>query len=265
MRILAWDTELTPILAYTWSLWPNSIPINHIVEPQRVMCFGARWVDQKKVIFRSEHHDGREDMLKTIHELLDEADAVISWNGIGFDSKHIRREFKSAGMLPPSPWKEIDLLKTARSQFKFESNKLDYVAQYLGVGEKVKHQGMELWKGCMGVPQFDPMNATWDQILQAREDAMAQREKHWRVMKRYQLQDVDLLVDLYDELKPWIPTHPNVALYNDIPDGCKHCSSRRLQRRGYSLTGSRRYRRYQCQDCGTWQRGSRSVSTTEMR
>jgi hypothetical protein len=242
MRILAWDTELTPILAYTWSLWPNSIPINHIVEPQRVMCFGARWVDQKKVIFRSEHHDGREEMLKTVHELLDEADAVISWNGIGFDSKHIRREFKNAGMLPPSPWKEIDLLKTARSQFKFESNKLDYVAQYLGVGQKVKHQGMELWKGCM-----------------------AGDDKAWTTMKRYQIQDVDLLVDLYAELLPWVPAHPNVALYNDIPEGCKQCSSTRLQRRGYSLTGTRRYRRYQCQDCGTWQRGNRSVSTTEMR
>jgi hypothetical protein len=265
MRILAWDIELSPILGYTWSLWPNVIPINHIVEPQRVICFGARWVDQKKVIFRSEHHDTREDMLATIHELLDEADAVLSWNGQAFDSKHIRREFEHAGMNPPAPWKEIDLLKTARSQFKFASNKLDYVAQYLGVGQKVKHQGMDLWRACVDAPGFDPMNATWEEIQAAREATMAARDKAWRTMKRYQFQDVNLLVDLYDRMLPWIPTHPNVALYNDIPDGCKKCGSTNLQRRGYEVTSAGKYRRYHCQDCSTWQRGSKSVATTEMR
>jgi hypothetical protein len=86
-------------------------------------------------------------------------------------------------------------------------------------------------------------------------------------MKKYQKQDVDLLIDLYDYLLPWIPNHPNVALYNDVPNGCKQCSRTNLQRRGFALTGSRKYQRYVCNDCGTWQRGTKSVSsdTTEMR
>lgn len=244
MRILAWDTELTPLTTYSWSLWPNSIPIQQIVEPQHVMCFGARWVDEpkSKLTFRSEFHHGRVEMLYTIHELLDQADAVISWNGQGFDSRHIRREFLEAGMTPPSPWREIDLMKTAKSQFKFPSNKLDYVAQALGVGQKTPHTGFELWKQCM-----------------------AGDDKAWKLMEKYQRQDVNLLVDLYDRLLPWIPNHPNVALYNAEESGCPKCGGKNLQRRGYALTGTRKYQRFQCTDCGAWTRGSRSVATTEMR
>lgn len=247
MRILAWDIELTPLNLWSWSLYPDYIPIQMLRERQHMLCFGARWVGSKNVIFKSTYHDGEEDMLQTIHGLLDEADATISWNGAGFDSKHARREFFEAGMQPPSPWKEIDLMRVAKSQFKFPSNKLDYVAQDLGVGKKTQHTGFQLWLDCMG---------------ENGEEAQA---KAWPLMKRYQKQDVNLLVDLYELFLPWITTHPNVALYADVPTGCKNCGGVNLQRRGYALTGAQKYQRYQCSDCGTWQRGNKSVGTTEMR
>lgn len=249
MRVLAWDIELTPLEVYSWSLYPESIPITMLKERQHLLCFGARWVGTNQVIFKSDYHDGTESMLETIHGLLDEADATLSWNGAGFDSKHIRREFLEAGMKPPSPWKEIDLMRTAKSQFKFPSNKLDYVAQDLGVGHKTQHTGFQLWLDCMG---------------RNGEDAQA---KAWPLMKRYQKQDVNLLIDLYEFFLPWIPNHPNVALHNDVPNGCVQCASTNLQRRGYALTGTRKYQKYQCQDCGKWQRGTKAISadTTEMR
>lgn len=246
MRLLAWDLELTPMNVWSWSLWPDAIPIQAIKEPQHILCFGARWYGSKNVIFKSVYHDGLEDTLNTIHRLLDEADATISWNGAAFDSKHIRREFKLAGMDPPSPWKEIDLLRTARSQFKFASTKLDHVAQQLGVGAKTQHSGFKLWLDCMG---------------ENGEEAQA---KAWPLMRRYQKQDVNLLIDLYDEMLPWIPNHPNVALHNDVPNGCKQCGSTHLQRRGYVFKTARKYQRYQCQDCGTWQPGSKSLPALQM-
>ena len=242
MRILAWDTELTPLTTYTWSLWPNSIPIQQIVKPQEVICFGARWINEKTVTFRSTHHHTKQEMLDTIWNLLDEADAVLSWNGAGFDSKHIRREFLEAGMKPPSPYKEIDLMKTAKSQFKFPSNKLDYVAQDLGVGKKTPHTGFQLWIDCM-----------------------AGDAKAWRLMKKYQLQDVNLLVDLYERLLPWIANHPNRALIDNVADGCPQCASTHIQRRGFLHTNVSSFPRFCCVDCGKWFRGSARQSTTMAR
>ena len=127
-------------------------------------------------------------------------------------------------------------MMTARSQMKFPSNKLDYVAKTLGVGQKVKHEGFQLWLDCM-----------------------AGDENAWRKMIRYQKQDVNLLVDLFDRMKPWITTLPNVALFDGEGTGCPACGSSEVQRRGVSRTSAGAYQRYQCQKCGKWSRDSKRL------
>jgi DNA polymerase III epsilon subunit-like protein len=119
-------------------------------------------------------------MLEELHRLMSEADLLVGWNSAAFDHKHINREFLENGMTPPSPVKDLDLMSVTKANFLFPSNKLDYVAQKLGVGAKVKHSGFSLWIKCM---EGD--------------------EKAWAEMKKYQIQDVNLLVDLYDKLLPW--------------------------------------------------------------
>ena len=239
MKILFLDLETSPNLAYVWGLWNQNISINQMVNSTEVICFGARWYGERKVHFSSVHHDGKVSMLKAIHELLDEADAVVGWNSAAFDVKHLYREFIENGMLPPSPHKDIDLMRTAKQRFKFPSNKLDYVAQKLGIGQKVKHSGFDLWIGCM-----------------------ASDDKAWREMKKYQLQDVNLLVDLYEKFLPWIKVHPV-----HVSEGlvCTNCGSGNLNARGFARTTSAVYQRYQCKNCGKWLRGTKSEITSKIR
>lgn len=179
-NILLLDIETTPIKAYVWGLWDQNVTIDQIIEPTEMLCFGARWLGQKKVIFKSVHHDGKKAMLEELHKLMDQADVLVGWNSAAFDHKHINREFLENGMQPPSPVKDLDLMSVTKANFAFPSNKLDYVAQRLGVGAKVKHSGFSLWIKCM---EGD--------------------DKAWKEMKKYQVQDVNLLVDLYYELLPW--------------------------------------------------------------
>ena len=243
MKILFFDLETSPITAHTWGLWQQNISLAQIIESTEVICFGARWYGQKKVIFKSVHHDGKAEMLKALHELMNEADVLVGWNSKQFDHKHVNREFVENGFLPPAPTKDLDLMTVVKSRFRFPSNKLDYVAQKLGVGAKVQHTGFDLWIRCM-----------------------AGDNKAWTTMRKYQIQDVDLLVDLYEILKPWMGTqHPNTAAYDNKPEGCIVCGSAELTIRGraYSSTGS--YARYQCKTCGKWQRGRSSDTTTEYR
>jgi Predicted exonuclease len=238
-KIGFWDVELTPLEVYSWSLWPDVIPITMIKERQHMLCFGWRWYGQKKVITKSVHHDGEEEMLKSLWNFLDEADAVVSWNGKGFDSKHARREFLEFGMNPPSPYKEIDLMLTAKSQFKMPSNKLDYWSQTLGIGKKKETGGFQLWLDCM-----------------AGDDAA------WRRMLTYQRQDVNLLVDLYERMKPWIAASPNIALLSGVEGGCTNCGSTDFQWRGFAHTGVSTYRRFQCNVCGKWGRSDKREKST---
>lgn len=188
MKTLFLDIETTPMQVYTWGLFDQNISINQIIKSTEMLCFGARWLGEKKVMFKSVHHDGKKAMLEDLHKIMDEADVLVGWNSAGFDHKHINREFLENGMKPPSPVKDLDLMSITKSNFLFPSNKLDYVAQKLGVGSKVKHSGFSLWIKCM---EGD--------------------SKSWKEMKAYQIQDVNLLVDLYDILIPWFVTAGRVS------------------------------------------------------
>lgn len=239
MKILFLDLETSPNLAYVWGLWDQNIAINQIESSTEVICWGARWLGSDKVMFKSVHHHGKEAMLDELHKVMDEADVLIGWNSAAFDSKHIKREFIENGYLPPSPWIELDLMRIVRNNFKFPSNKLDYVAQKLGVGEKVKHSGFQLWLDCMaGIP------------------------KAWKEMKEYQIQDVNLLVDLYDILLPWIKNHPHQGLETGEPHSCRNCGGTQIRRWGYRYNATTKLQRYKCVDCGSYVAGELVAKTT---
>lgn len=241
MRTLLLDIETAPHLVYAWGLFDQNININQIVEPARMLCFSAKWLDEKEVMFFSEWDDG-EDMIHAAHRLLDEADVVVHYNGKRFDIPHLNREFVLYSLGPPSPYAQIDLYQTVKSRFRFASGKLDHVAQELGVGAKAHHEGVDLWL-----------------------KTMAGDEKAQKRMERYNKQDTKLLQGLYYALQPWIVGHPNTRLYDG--GACPVCSApaSKLQRRGFAYTATGRFQRYHCQVCGAWPRDSRRLDGTTVQ
>ena len=234
MKILLLDIETSPNTAHVWGLWQQNVSINQLMESSYVLCYAAKWLGDDEVHFDSVHQSKPKAMLKGIHVLLDEADAVVHYNGTKFDIPTLNKEFLLHRYNPPSPYKQIDLLRVVRSNFRFPSNKLDYVSQRLGLGKKHAHEGHELWVKCMN----------------GDKDA-------WGRMESYNIQDVVLLESLYSTLLPWIKSHPNHNLYTS-DTVCPTCSGHRLQKRGtaVSITGS--YQRYQCKDCGSWSQGAKT-------
>jgi DNA polymerase elongation subunit (family B) len=241
MKILHIDIETAPNKVYAWGLFNQNVAINQIEEPGYTLCFAAQWEHKKKHIFKSIHHDSHEEMVKTAWELLNEADTVVHYNGKSFDIPTLNREFILEGLLPPKDYFQVDLYRVVRSNFRFASNKLDYVAQQLGLGSKISHKGMELWRACMA----------------GDDDA-------WKIMKKYNIQDVKLMLPLYERLLPWVKSHPNHGLFiedNNEPV-CRNCGGRHLQRRGTRKTSVTEYPRFQCMDCGSWQRGRGQAKRT---
>jgi hypothetical protein len=241
MKILLYDLETSPLTAHTWGLWQQNVAISQILESTEVMCFGARWLDGKNVKFRSVHHHGKQAMLEKIHQLMDEADVMVGWNSASFDRKHLNREFLQAGMTPPSPSRELDLMKVVKAQFRFPSNKLDYVAQTLGVGGKVSHTGFQLWLDCM-----------------------AGDDKAWRLMHKYQVQDVQLLGELYEKLKPWMKWHPDKNIIDGTDDACTVCGGG-LRQNGTFSSNSGVYQQWVCTDCGKYHKSVKRLRTSSVR
>lgn len=238
MKRLVLDIETAPLVAYTWSMYPKYIPMDHLVEHARTLMVGYKWLPQNgeeaaDTTVITESADGQNGMLRKVHTLINEADAVIHYNGTRFDIPHLYRGFLEQGLGMPSPIQEIDLFRTVKQRFNFPSNRLDYVCQRLGLGRKSSTGGMALWK-----------------------NVMAGQAAAIKSMASYCKNDVNLTAKLYDRLLPWIPNHANFGLYVNADNPvCPKCGSTHLQRRGYSMTRVMRYARYQCQDCGSWSRG----------
>lgn len=233
-KILFLDIETFPNIGYTWGKYEQNV-----IEFQQERClatFAAKWLGGKVFshsLPESKHYkpwsyDDKE-LVTELKTLLDEAEIVVAHNGIAFDVKVINSRLIYHGLTPPSPYKTVDTLKSARGVAKFNSNKLDDLGSVMGLGRKIKTD-FALWLGCMN------------------GDAKA-----WAKMCRYNEQDVVLLEKVYDRLLPWMKNHPNIGtITNHI--ACPKCGSKALQSRGMSITTVMKYRRFQCQNCGGWTR-----------
>lgn len=229
MRTLVLDLETRPIEARIWSLWGINVNINQITDPGGVLCFAAKFVGEREMHFASQWDDGEAAMVRKAHKLLCEADAVVGWNSDKFDLRWLNRCFVEQGLTPPPPFVKVDLMKSVRRQVALPSYKLDFVARWLGVGAKQRTGGFDLWS-----------------------DVLAGEEKARAKMGRYNRHDVRITDAVYEVLsaKGWVKGLPNHAI--DGGHVCPSCESEKLQRRGYSVSKTRRYARWQCRDCGAW-------------
>jgi DNA polymerase III epsilon subunit-like protein len=172
-------------------------------------------------------------LVTELWKLMDEADIILGHNGDQFDIKKSNARFLAHGLTPPTPYKTVDTKKVAKKYFGFASNKLDELCRQLGIGRKKEHEGWPLWKGCY-------------------EGDM----KAWKRMLAYNVQDVELLDQLYLKLRPWMDNHPNLNLIRGTTHSCPACGSFNNHRRGHYLTSTNLIQRYKCNSCGKWSKGN---------
>lgn len=234
-RILLLDLETAPNIAYTWAAYETNV-IEFIRERFILVC-GYEWYPGKvhtMAISKEDCRDGNDLILvKRIRSLLNRADIVIAQNGDAFDIRILRTRMMIHKLPPPSPFKRIDTLKVARSQFALQKNGLNDIARQIDEGEKVKHRGFQLW--------IDFMKG----IDKARAE-----------MREYCAGDVTLLHRIYPRFRPWITNHPNMGIMGK-QIRCPNCGSDSYQRRGTAYTKTMQYKQFSCKKCFTWFRGVR--------
>ncbi len=243
LRIATIDIETSPAVAYTFGTKNVFIANSQVIEPTRTLCVGVKWLGEAGVEMHSEWDEGGHDeMILALWHTLDQADAVVTYNGNSFDLPHLNREFVEMGLNPPSPYARIDLYQTVRTRFRFLSGKLEWVVRRLDLGGKMSHEGFGLWRKVM---ERDPK----------AQDKMA----------RYCAQDVRITERLYKEIKPWILNHPNEALYAGKSHACPKCGSTKVTKRGLAYTNVSVFQRFQCQDCSAYSRGGVRIGSSSLR
>jgi len=246
-KVLLFDIETAPIEALVWGTQKQFIQPVQIKRDWCLLTWSAKWLHDTEMmsdrVTSKEALDRNDErIVRSLWNLLNEADIVIAHYGDKFDIRRMNGRFFLYEMRLPSPYQSIDTCKTAQSRMHLTSYKLDEVGGALGVGRKIKTE-FKLWADC------------------DKGDVSALKE-----MEKYNRQDVVLLEDVYLKLRPYIKNHPNMGLFIDSDNPCcPVCTSRKIIDDGYYCTSVSKFPAYYCNECFAPLRSRKSIVSKEKR
>jgi DNA polymerase elongation subunit (family B) len=243
---LFFDIETSPNLVFSWNVgYDIKIDYDNIIKERAIICICYKYEGEDKVHSLSWDKGDDKKMLQRFVEIINCADEVIGHNSDRFDVKWVRTRCIYHGIHMDHSIKSIDTLKEARGKFKFNSNKLDYIGRYLGMGKKMETGGFSLWK---------------DVVLNNSSKAL-------KKMVDYCKQDVILLESIFKRINPYIPAKTNAAIMLDRDIiHCPECLSSNtvINKHKISAAGAKTLG-MQCKSCGKYFTVAESKYDTAVR
>ena len=226
---LFYDIETSPNIGFFWSAsYKANIPHDNIIQERAVICICYKWEGSEEVHSLEWKKGDDKAMLKRFMEVALMADELVAHNGDNFDEKWIRTRCILHDIVCPPKLNSFDTLKKARSHFRFNSNRLDYLGQ-LFFNEGKSPMGFGDWKAI---------------CLDNCPEAMDK-------MVKYCKQDVILLEKVFHKLQPYVKPNTHVGAYSGRGRfTCPHCASKDVkhQRKRYTAAGMLRHQ-MKCNGC----------------
>ena len=239
-RVLLLDIESCVMETYTFGIRDQYIGTNQIKEDGSVLSFAAKWLDEEEMIYHQvDPSDPRNDekVINAAYMLISQCDALVCHN-LAYDWKVLQGRFLKYGLKIVRPFTKICTLKISRANFKLTSHKLEYVAKFLGLIEKLDHgkfPGMSLFIECS----------------KGNREAFAELES-------YNCRDVIVLEAIYIKLRRYDNSlRHSVFLQENI---CS-CGSTDMRKIDPVATKTNVFETYQCVDCGRCFRGEGLLSS----
>ena len=230
-RRLFVDIETSPNIGYFWQPG-HKVSIHHaaIKHERAIICICYKWADRAKAESLTWKQGDDGDMLRKWAKIVAHADEVIAHNGDKFDFAHIRTRCLSHNIPLKETYTQVDTLKIARYRYKFNSNRLDYLGRFLGVGGKMET-----------APDL------WDRVLNNERGALKE-------MTDYCKRDVLMLEQVYEKIANYSRayTHVGVAADGDRLS-CPHCGGihTKVDKTKVTSVGTIR-RQMTCKSCGRY-------------
>jgi hypothetical protein len=189
---LFFDIETSFNVGIFWRSGYNlNINPGDIIHERAIICICYKWEGEEEV--HSLQWDSKQSdkaMLKKFLKVMAQANEIVAHNGDRFDMKWLRTRCIFHDLAMPPVHNTIDTLKEAKRYFNFNSNKLDYIAKFLGVGAKMETGGLDLWK---------------DIVFKKSPEAMDK-------MVAYCKMDVKVLQTVFDKLNAYTQSKVNYAV-----------------------------------------------------
>lgn len=246
-KVLVFDIETSPMVAFVWRMWDQNISQDQVIDDWYITCWSAKWLFDSKVYSdcitpeEAKSIDSLKDrrVVESLWHMINKADVIIGHNIKNFDIPKMNTRFLLCGLQPPSSYQVIDTKQSVTGgTFGFSSNKMDYIADTLGLGRKYKTD-FDLWKGCYR-GEIEALN----------------------YMELYNKRDVVVNEEVYINIRAWIRNHPNIGLYEETEGKhCPVCGHTQLSEVGPYVALVHKYMSYRCDNCGALSRSSKRIDT----
>lgn len=233
IKRIFWDIETSPNIGLFWRAgYDQNILHDSIIKERKIITIAWKeaGVNKVNVLTWDKEQDDR-SMLKKFLVVANEADELIAHYGDRFDLPWMKTRCLIHGLEPLPPYKTVDTKAWASKHYYFNSNKLDYIAQVLGLGKKLDTD-YDLWK---------------DIVLHKCPIAL-------RKMARYNAHDVVILEKVFNKLQYCVKPKIHVGVVQGLArwscprDGSENV---RLNKVRVTASGVRQFQ-MQCQDCGSY-------------
>lgn len=183
-KILFFDIETSPNLCWSWGIGPKvRLTYDNIVTERLILTIAYKWLGENKIHALAWENGSDKKMLAVFSEVIAEADILVYHNGDKFDLPNLKTRCLFHGLPPFPECRTMDTLKVARAKFRFNSNKLDYIGQYLGLGQKIKTE-FSLWKNVMS-PDKDVAAKALNKMVAYNKGDVILLEKVWDKLQNY--------------------------------------------------------------------------------
>ena len=215
------DLETSLMQGYFFDIWEQNIPMSRVTKQSHLLSASWAFNDEPAQGVRLTPEDVKTGndlhVVISLIEALNSCDVAVSFNGRRFDFKRLNTRALFWGLPPVVIPKNIDLMLDAKRLFKFPSNSMQNISDYLSLEGKISTSSSRLWERCMEFENYDVCQNALEEML------------------TYNLQDINATRDLHKRFMGWSKNTPNIATITKQVQGrdlkedtellCIHCGS----------------------------------------
>lgn len=215
------DLETSLMQGYFFDIWEQNIPMSRVTKQSHLLSASWAFNDEPAQGVRLTPEDVKTGndlhVVVSLIEALNSCDVAVSFNGRRFDFKKLNTRAIYWGLPPVVIPKNIDLMLDAKRLFKFPSNSMQNISDYLSLDGKISTSSTRLWERCMEFENYEVCNEALQEMLD------------------YNIQDINATRDLHYKFLGWSKTTPNMSTLTKSIQGrnlkedtqllCTHCGS----------------------------------------
>ena len=198
-KILIYDIETSRVPAMVW--WTGKQYVGHkqLREEPKIITIAYKWLGEDNIHdLKWDENQSDEKLLEDFLVVYNKADMVIGQNNDRFDNRWVNARAMKYRLDVNVFVKSFDIMKQTKRLFRLPSYSMDYITKFLGVENKLQHEGIIMW----------------DKIQFGNK---AEQKEYLNKMVDYNRQDIVATEDMYLSLRKYMGNKMHFGVANGLP------------------------------------------------